>query len=518
MKKLKKIRVQGLVFLALLICTLLAACGGKKDGNRRVPTGKDDLRGAVIGVQLGTTSDGFASELEKTRGDTKVVRFNKGADAVQALNQGKIDCVLTDEAPALAFQRKNPSLGILPEPVNEAEFAICVAKGNEALLSAINGALDQLKANGTIDSIIKRNSAGGILVPRTSSYKEESMSSEDVLRTMGKKKKLRFITNATFEPFEFYKDGRIVGIDVDVAHAIGEELGMEIEIRDVEFDAIITSVQAGKADAGIAGITITPERKKNIDFTQTYSKVRQVILVNKGGKVAESQAGIVEKFQACFVDDARYLYLLTGLGNTLTITFFAIILSVFLGTLIAIIRATYERTGKLRALNAVCQLYLTVVRGTPTMVQLLIIYYVVFASVDVNKIVVAVIAFGLNSAAYIAEVVRSGIMSVDNGQMEAGRSLGLSYGKTMRLVILPQAFKNVLPAMGNELITLLKETSISGYIGLVDLTKGSDIIRSVTYEAMLPLGMVALIYLLIVVLLYMGVRRMEKRLRKGERK
>ena len=164
-----------------------------------------------------------------------------------------------------------------------------------------------------------------------------------------------------------------------------------------------------------------------------------------------------------------------------------------------------------------CQLYLTIMRGTPTMVQLLIIYYVVFASADVNKIFVAVIAFGLNSAAYIAEVIRSGIMSVDEGQMEAGRSLGLSYGKTMRLIILPQAFKNVLPAMGNELITLLKETSISGYIGLVDLTKGSDIIRSITYDAMMPLGVVALIYLAIVVALSMGVRRLEKKLRKNEK-
>lgn len=164
-----------------------------------------------------------------------------------------------------------------------------------------------------------------------------------------------------------------------------------------------------------------------------------------------------------------------------------------------------------------CQLYLTIMRGTPTMVQLLIIYYVVFASADVNKILVAVIAFGLNSAAYIAEVIRSGIMSVDEGQMEAGRSLGLSYGKTMRLIILPQAFKNVLPAMGNELITLLKETSISGYIGLVDLTKGSDIIRSITYEAMMPLGVVACLYLIIVLGLNAGVRKLEKRLRKSER-
>ena len=514
--KPKKIRMQGLVFLALLVCIFLTACGG--NGDRHVPTGKDDLRGSVIGVQLGTTSDGLASKLEKEGDGTKVVRFNKGADAVQALCQGKIDCVLTDEAPALAFQRVNPSLSILPECVDEAEFAICVAKGNETLRSAVNGALDRLKSNGTIDSIVKRYVDGGILVSHTSPSKDEGMDGKEKLRTLGEKKTLRFITNASFEPFEFYKDGKIVGIDVDVAHAIGNELGLDVEIRDVEFDAIITSVQAGKADVGIAGITVTPEREKNIDFTHTYVKVRQVILVNNGDKVTGKQVGIVEKFKSCFVDEARYLYLLKGLGNTLTITFFAIILSVLLGTLIAIVRATYERTGKLRILSALCQLYLTIVRGTPTMVQLLIIYYVVFASVDVNKIVVAVIAFGLNSAAYIAEVVRSGIMSVDNGQMEAGRSLGLSYGKTMRLVILPQAFKNVLPAMGNELITLLKETSISGYIGLVDLTKGSDIIRSITYEAMLPLGMVALIYLVIVVGLYMGVRRMEKYLRKGERK
>ena len=143
--------------------------------------------------------------------------------------------------------------------------------------------------------------------------------------------------------------------------------------------------------------------------------------------------------------------------------------------------------------------------------------YVVFASANVSKVFVAIIAFGLNSAAYLAEVIRSGIMSVDKGQMEAGRSLGLSYTQTMRYILLPQAFKNVLPAMGNELITLLKETSISGYIGLVDLTKGSDIIRSITYDALMPLGVVALIYLVIVMALSAGVNKLEKNLRKNER-
>ena len=340
----------------------------------------------------------------------------------------------------------------------------------------------------------------------------------EALQKLGLKKSLRFATNATFEPFEYYQDGKIVGIDVDVANAIGDVMGVDVEILDMEFDAIITSVQAGKADAGIAGITVTPEREKNIGFTDSYADVRQVIMVNsENAEVAGAQHGFLDKFKSCFIDDNRYEYLLQGLGNTLIITFFAIILSVILGTLIAIIRARHERRGGWRIPNMLCQLYLTIMRGTPTMVQLLIIYYVVFASADVNKILVAVIAFGLNSAAYIAEVIRSGIMSVDEGQMEAGRSLGLSYGKTMRLIILPQAFKNVLPAMGNELITLLKETSISGYIGLVDLTKGSDIIRSITYEAMMPLGVVACLYLIIVLGLNAGVRKLEKRLRKSER-
>ena len=521
--------------IAILLCLLLlASCGSESSSeNRKQMKTKADLQGAVIGVQLGTTSDGLATELEKKGDGTKVERYNKGADAIQALLQGKIDCMVTDEAPAKAFQRVNPSLQILPETFDASSFAICVGKDHAELKQSINHAIRILKANGVIDSIVNRHLERGIAVaytPKASADKLNSSSDAphpsdvkkmgpEALQKLGLKKSLRFATNATFEPFEYYQNGKIVGIDVDVANAIGDVLGVDVEILDMEFDAIITSVQAGKADAGIAGITVTPEREKNIGFTDSYADVRQVIMVNSGdAKVADAQHGFVDKFKSCFIDDNRYQYMLQGLGNTLIITFFAIILSVILGTLIAIVRARHERKGDWKVPNIICQLYLTIMRGTPTMVQLLIIYYVVFASADVNKIFVAVIAFGLNSAAYIAEVIRSGIMSVDNGQMEAGRSLGLSYGKTMRLIILPQAFKNVLPAMGNELITLLKETSISGYIGLVDLTKGSDIIRSITYEAMMPLGVVALVYLFLVLGLNAGVRKLEKRLRKSERK
>lgn len=223
------------------------------------------------------------------------------------------------------------------------------------------------------------------------------------------------------------------------------------------------------------------------------------------------------KFYSNFIEDARWVYLLTGLRNTLIISFFAVLIGIGLGFLIAIIRASHDKSGSFRFLNAVCRVYLTIIRGTPTMIQLLIVYYVIFASANVSKIFVAVMAFGLNSAAYVAEIVRSGIMSVDRGQFEAGRSLGLNDAQTMKNIILPQAFKNVLPALANEFIVLIKETSISGYIGLMDLTRGGDIIRSVTYEAFMPLIAVALIYLVIVMILTAGVHKLEGRLRSNER-
>ena len=228
-------------------------------------------------------------------------------------------------------------------------------------------------------------------------------------------------------------------------------------------------------------------------------------------------SGFKESFYQNFIEKDRWQYLLTGLENTLLITIFAVLIGVAIGFLVAIIRASHDKNGSLKILNFICRVYLTVIRGTPTMIQLMITYYIIFASVNVSKIFVAVCAFGINSGAYVAEIVRSGIMSIDQGQFEAGRSLGFNYVQTMRLIILPQAFKNVLPALGNEMIVLLKETSIRGYVGTMDLTKGGDIIRSTTYEAYLPLFGVAAIYLVIVMLMTAGVNRLERKLRTNER-
>ena len=223
-----------------------------------------------------------------------------------------------------------------------------------------------------------------------------------------------------------------------------------------------------------------------------------------------------DKFYNNFIAEDRWKYIWDGLGVTLKVTFFAVLLGIVLGFLVAIVRSTYDRTGKLKLLNAICKLYLTVFRGTPVEVQLLIIYFVIFGSVDISKILVAVLAFGINSGAYVAEIFRSGIMSIDNGQFEAGRSLGFNYTQTMVHIIMPQAFKNVLPALGNEFISLLKETSVSGYIALQDLTKGGDIIRSRTYDAFMPLIAVAAIYLVMVLIFSKLVSILERRLRSSD--
>ena len=227
------------------------------------------------------------------------------------------------------------------------------------------------------------------------------------------------------------------------------------------------------------------------------------------------------KFIANFITDNRWKYFTNGSGTTYVVSFFAVILGVVIGVLIAVVRSSADKLDRpplvVKILNVICKLYLTVIRGTPAMIQLLIMYYIVFGSVDVSKRLVAILTFGINSGAYVAEIIRSGIMSVDQGQFEAGRSLGLTYVQTMWYIIIPQAFKNVLPALGNEFITLLKETSICGYIALTDVTHGANTVRSQTYEPYMPLFAAALIYLVSVSVLSALISRLERRMRVNER-
>ncbi len=235
---------------------------------------------------------------------------------------------------------------------------------------------------------------------------------------------------------------------------------------------------------------------------------------------------LAKDFSTAFIVDNRWKYIVEGIQNTLILTFFALILGVVFGIIVAGVRTTYDKQyhemrpslGKalLSIGNAISRVYLTVIRGTPAMVQILIIFFIIMASSD-NKMLCGVIAFGINSGAYVAEIIRGGIMSIDVGQTEAGRSLGLNYMQTMWFIVLPQTFKNILPALANEFIVLLKETAIAGYVGVTDLTRGANIIRGITYQSFWPLMAIAAIYLIMVLFFTWLVDVLERRLRKSER-
>lgn len=496
---MKKRKVK-LAVLSVLVCIFILAsftgCGAKAHPVKD----KASLTGARVGVQIGTTGD---TDVTALKHGTKVQRFDKGADAINTLKQGKLDAVVIDEEVAKAFVEQNPDLKILDEPFETEEYAGVVAKDNTALLDKVDKAMQEVKDEGIIDKLTDT------YINKKGDYHYTQKVTDGP--------KLVMASSIDFPPYEYFDKGSSdpVGFDVEMMKAVADKMGMTLEIQNIQFDAIINAVNSGKADVGFSGFTVTEERKKSINFTTNYMETKQSIVVRKSG--AGNSQSFSDKLYNSFVKDHRFTYLLQGLVNTLIITVFAVLIGVVLGFLIALVRVTHDKNGTLKVLNFIVRIYLTIVRGTPMMIQLLIIYFVIFASVDISKVLVAIVAFGLNSAAYQAENFRSGIMAVDPGQFEAGHSLGLKFSTVMTAIILPQALKNVLPAIANEFISLLKETSISGYIGLQDLTQGGMIIRSITYEAMIPLLAVAAIYLVIVLILTWLVGRLEKALRKSER-
>jgi len=315
---MKTTRILGMVLLCLF---LFAGCGSK-DAASDI-TSVDDLEGKTIGVQIGTTGDIYVSDYEGDEAGTKIERYNKGNDAISSLKNGKIDCVVIDGEPAKAFVERNSDLTILDEPFTEEEYAICISKENAELKEKINEALTSLKEDGTLDRIIDNyiNEDG-------EGYVYESPA--DLTYENGT---LVMATNAAFPPYEYYDENEIVGIDVDMATAVADLLNMKLEIENMEFDAIINAVQGGKADIGVAGMTVTEERLKNIDFTDSYTQATQVIVVRNGD--SNPLLSIKDSFYQSFVEKGRYQYILTGLLNTLIIALLAVLLGVLLGFVIA---------------------------------------------------------------------------------------------------------------------------------------------------------------------------------------
>ena len=476
--------------LALLVLTLslgiLGLAGCKEDTPVIIKT-MSDAKHARVGVMTGTTSGQLVSQRLP---EAQVLSFDNITDAFAALKSGQLDAVVIAYSTAILMRRTNPDFVVLDEKLSDENNAIAVRKGNDELLKAVDKIITDLKAEGVFAAMAKQW------------FKTDPGPYEEIdiaVPTTGTP--LRVGVNATREPFSFVdKNGRIVGHDSDLARLIAQRLNRPIEFQDMKFMALIPALQAGKIDLISTGMFESEERKKFVNFTQPYYANAQVMVVKGAASSASGEstfwAGLKDSIESNLLAENRYLLLWDGLKTTFIISALSILFGTLLGGAVC-----FMRMARSPLLNIPARIFIAVLRGVPVVVLLMLIFYVVFASVNVSPVFVAVVAFGLNFAAYAAEIFRAGIESIERGQTEAGLSMGFGRVATFRLVIMPQMVRRILPVYKGEVISIVKMTSIVGYIAVMDLTKASDIIRARTFDAFFPLVLVAVLYFLISYLL-----------------
>ena len=442
---------------------------------------------------------------------SRFITLTAAADAALAIKSNKADAFIYDKSVLLNLVEKNPELVILDQPVAKLEVAAAIKKENTELLAEMNRALSDLKKEGALQRLrvkwVDSKYAATPQLPPISGAHAKGV--------------LKMGTCANLEPFSFQANGVFTGLDIELSRLIGERLGKKIEIIDMNFEALIPALQSGKIDFALSNFNVTEERKKLINFSLPYIENDISALVRRSAQPGQIQpvketgaakaaplsflTSIANSFQSNIIQEKRYLLIWDGLKITVVISVLATIFGTLLGALICFMRMS----GK-TVLNLPARVYISILRGTPVLVLLMLIFYVVFASVSIDPVVVAVIAFGMNFAAYVAEIFRTGIEGVEKGQTEAGIAMGFTRVKTFLYIVLPQTVRRILPVYKGEFISLVKMTSIVGYIAVQDLTKASDIIRSRTFDAFFPLVMVAILYFLISWILMQALEYLER--------
>lgn len=453
----------------------------------------DDLATKKIGIFSGTVHDAF---LAKKYPRASVSRFESTADLILSVSTGKIDAAMLDLITAGILLKRNDDLAILCDDVLDTPLGVGFNKKNKALRDEFNGFLKEIRADGTHSAMHKRwfvdDPEKAVMPPFTNPSSD---------------KKLVVAVSVEDLPYVAFMNGSYVGFDIEMIRLFAERRNYNLEIVPMEFPSLIAALAAGKADMITDGISISRERAEQIDFSDSYADFKTAVIVPKTSmaKYAGEMKPVTEllfwekisnSFYNNIIREQRYLLILEGLKTTVFISVFAAFVGTLLGGLIC-----FMRMSKKRALSIFAKFYISILRGTPVLVLLMIIYYIVFASVNINPVLVAIFAFGLNFAAYVSEMFRTSVESVDKGQKEAGIAGGFTKIQTFIYIILPQALRHVLPVYKGEFVSLVKMTSIVGYIAVQDLTKASDIIRSRTFDAFFPLIMAAVIYLVIAWLL-----------------
>lgn len=467
----------------------------------------DDLKDKKIGVLLGGIHDEYAHQ---TYPHATVMQYKSPSDLILAVKTNKIDAAFFAHESLLEMMRSDQELAILGENLYRIPMGMGFNQNNDRLREQFNEFLKQIKANGVYADMVDRWVTRGINdMPVIDNPKNNGRLVVGVVSDKGL-------------PFAIVKNNRIVGFDIEMAERFAAYLGKELVLQDMEFASLIAAVAGNKIDMVDSTLVITEERKKQIDFSDPYYELGTSVFTLKkklaayDGQSDESAVtsfiqSISESFKNNIIVEQRYLLIVDGLKVTAIISLLSVLFGTLLGALVC-----FMRMSKNRLLSITARVYISILRGIPVLVLLMLIFYVVFASVNIDPIIVAVIAFGMNFGAYVSEMFRTAIESIDRGQTEAGIAGGFTPFQTFVYIILPQAVRQVLPVYKGEFISLVKMTSVVGYIAVQDLTKASDIIRSRTFDAFFPLVMVAVLYfimayLLALVLDYIGMKTDPKR-------
>ncbi|MEN6462926.1 MAG: ABC transporter permease subunit, partial [Syntrophomonas sp.] len=449
----------------------------------------DDIANKRIGVVTGSVYDNF---IAKKYPQAKILRYDRDADLVTAVKSNKVDVAIQDSFLINFLLKDNNDIGLLSDDVLSSPMGVGFNKNNPELRKKFNVFLQEAKANGTYDEIYQRWYADD---------PEKAVMPDIKNNPTGEK--IVLAVSVSGLPFTAIVNGEYVGFDIEIIQRFAAHEGYNLKIVSMEFASLIASLASGKVDIIASALTITKERSKQIDFSDCYLEGKtSAIALKKNLAKYEGQTdeaaspsilrSISDGFYNNIIVEDRFLLIVDGLKITALISLFAVILGTLLGGLICLMRMARNRV-----LSAIARVYISILRGTPVLVLLMLIFYVVFASVNIDPVIVAVIAFGMNFAAYVSEMFRTSIGSIDKGQREAGIASGFTPLQTFIYIIMPQAVRQVLPVYKGEFISMVKMTSVVGYIAVQDLTKASDIIRSRTFDAFFPLVMVAVLYFII---------------------
>ena len=475
----------------------------------------DDLTDKRIAVLLGSAHETWAA---RHFPEAALLRFKTTTDVALAVKTDKADAGLFDAETLAELMQQDASFATLGDPVFSFDIASGFAKSNGALRAEYNLYLAELRRSGVYDDMRRR----------WMDRRETALPAIDLPSPNGT---LIVGVSDIGLPYVAVVDNQLVGFDVELARRFAAYLGRKLILSNMEFGSLVASVSSGKVDMISSSIFVTEERQRQIDFGDPYDRAGVQVFALRtrvadaapnpaasGAPVAKAGegpdtgvrpggfwGGVADSFDANILREKRYLLILDGLATTVVISVFATLLGTLLGGAVCAMRMSQHPWLTLPA-----RIYINVIRGMPVLVLLMLIFYVVFASVDINPVVVAVIAFAFNFGAYVAEIFRTGIEGVDRGQTEAGLAMGFSRLQAFHLVVLPQTVQRILPVYKGEFISLVKMTSIVGYIAVQDLTKASDIIRSRTFDAFFPLVMVAILYFAISWGLMQAIEHLER--------